>query len=334
MLLTSTAAGEYRCKSTWSASDLEVGRGCRLHGPLGKARRRGGEGSGELDRLLPQGGIEPPVEAGLAVQGGEEVDGGADGLRAAQKQDPFGVEGIVKEGHQFFLQLRGQVDQEVAAAQDIELGEGGVHDDVLHGEDRHLPDIFGEAVAVLFFDEEPSEPLGRHIRGDVGRKDPLAGLVDGFTVEVGGEDLEGEASPVLHPVEGLFEDDRQGVRLLPRGAAGHPGPEHLAGGTVREEREDDLFQVLPRRRIAEEARHADQELLEEELEFLGIRLEKPHILADPLDLVDAHAPLDPAVDGALLVQGKVVARLGPEEDDDLVEGALGFALQKEPRLRR
>ena len=93
------------------------------------------------------------------------------------------------------------------------------------------------------------------------------------------------------------------------------------------------LQSFPRRRIAEKARHADQEFLEEEFQLLGVSLEKPHVLGDPLDLVDAHAPLDPAVDGALLVEGKVVARVRPQEDDDLFQGALGLALQKESRLR-
>ena len=88
----------------------------------------------------------------------------------------------MKEGQEFLLQLRGKVDQEVPAAQDVELGEGRVHDDVLHGEDRHLPDLFGDPVAVLFFDEEPLEAFGKHVGGDVGRKNALAGLVDGFAV--------------------------------------------------------------------------------------------------------------------------------------------------------
>ena len=43
--------------------------------------------------------------------------------------------------------------------------------------------------------------------------------------------------------------------------------------------------------------------------------------------MEAHAPLDPAVDGALLVQGKVVAGLRPQQDDDLLQGALGLVLQ-------
>ena len=49
--------------------------------------------------------------------------------------------------------------------------------------------------------------------------------------------------------------------------------------------------------------------------------------------MDAHAPLDPAVDGALLVEGKVVARVRPQENDDLFQGALGLALKEESRLR-
>ena len=47
-------------------------------------------------------------------------------------------------------------------------------------------------VAVLLLDEEPAQPLRRHVRGDVGRIDALAGLVDRVPVQVGGEDLQRE----------------------------------------------------------------------------------------------------------------------------------------------
>ncbi len=99
-------------------------------------------------------------------------------------------------------------------------------------------------------------------------------------------------------------------------------------GRLRQKRRDDLFsQLLPRRRIAEKAGHADEQLLEQELRLLGVLLEKPDVGRDPVDLVEAHAPLDPAVDGALLVQGEVLAGLRPQEDEDLLQGALGFLLQ-------
>ena len=99
-------------------------------------------------------------------------------------------------------------------------------------------------------------------------------------------------------------------------------------GMPRQKLRDDLLpHLLPCRRVAEKAGHADEQFLEQELRLLGVLLEKLDVGRDPVDLVEAHAPLDPAVDGALLVQGKVLTGLGPQEDEDLLQGALGFLLQ-------
>ena len=156
------------------------------------ARQGGDKRGGKLDRLRPQGRLEPPVEPRFAVQRREQVGKAADGLRAPQEQDAAGIQAVVKERQQLLLQLRRQVDQQVAAAQDVELGEGRIHDDVLRGKDHHLADLLADPVAALVLDEEPAQALRRHVRGDVGREDALAGLVDGVPVQVGGEDLERE----------------------------------------------------------------------------------------------------------------------------------------------
>ncbi len=101
----------------------------------------------------------------------------------------------MKERQELFLQFRRQIDQKVAADEDIQLGKGGVHDDVLRGEGHHLPDLLADPVAVLFLDKKPAQALGRNVRGDVGRIDPLAGLVDRVPVQVGGKDLQREILP-------------------------------------------------------------------------------------------------------------------------------------------
>ena len=169
---------------------LEVGGGPLRLGRRGLLRRHGDEGGGKLDGLGPGRGVEPPVNPRLGVQGGEEIGERADRLGAPQKQDAAGVEAVVKERDELFLELRGQVDQEVPADQDVELREGRVHDDVLGGKDRHLADLLAHPVAPLLLDEEPAQALRRNVRGDVGRIDPRPGLVDGVPVQVGGEDLE------------------------------------------------------------------------------------------------------------------------------------------------
>ena len=104
---------------------------------------------------------------------------------------------------------------------------------------------------------------------------------------------------------------------------GDPGPQQPAGRAGRQQRRDGLVpQLLPGRRVAEEAGHADQQLLEEQVQLLGILLQIADVGGDLVDLVDAHAPLDPAVDGVLLVEGEVVAGLGAQQDDDFLQGAL------------
>ena len=100
-----------------------------------------------------------------------------------------------------------------------------------------------------------------------------------------------------------------------------------AGRAARSCGYDLAFQLLPRRRVAEKAGHADQKLLEQELRFLGVLPQIPDVGRDPVNLVEAHAPLDPAVNGAFLVQGKVMAGLCPQQDEDLLQGALGLVLQ-------
>jgi len=41
--------------------------------------------------------------------------------------------------------------------------------------------------------------------------------------------------------------------------------------------------------------------------------------------MEAHPPLDPAVDRGGLVLGKIVARLRAQQDDDLLERACSFS---------
>ena len=89
-----------------------------------------------------------------------------------------------------------------------------------------------------------------------------------------------------------------------------------------------LRNCFPGGGIAEETRHADQQFLEEQIQLLRILLQVADVVGDLVDLVDAHAALDPAVEGVLLVEGKVVAGVGAQQDDRLFQGALRLVFQR------
>jgi hypothetical protein len=111
-------------------------------------------------------------------------------LRASQKQKAVGIKAVVKKGQELFLHFRCEIDKQVAAAQDIQLGKGWVHDNILRGEDNHVPYGLGNLVTTVHLDEIPAQALRRHIRRDVGRKNRLPGFVNSSTVQVGSKDLQ------------------------------------------------------------------------------------------------------------------------------------------------
>ncbi|MGC4120345.1 MAG: hypothetical protein QM765_38340 [Myxococcales bacterium] len=236
----------------------------------------------------------------------------------------------MEQRDELLLQLAREVDEQVAAGEQVELGERRVHDDVLRREHHHLADLLADPEAALLLDEEAAQALGRDVGGDAVRVDAHACPVDGLAVEVGGEDLQGQVAARPVGLHRLAEDHGQRVGLLAGGAARDPGAQHAAGGAAGEQRRQHLpLQVLPGRRVAEEAGDADEQLLEQQVDLAGVVAQEAHVVGDGVDLVQAHAPLDAAVEGALLVEREVVAGLRAQQDEDLLQGALRLLLERD-----
>ena len=89
------------------------------------------------------------------------------------------------------------------------------------------------------------------------------------------------------------------------------------------------FELL---RVAEELRHADQEVVEEFLRFSRLRAQVFHVRRIVVDLSDLHPPLDAAHEGAFLVAVEVVAGLVAQHRRDAGQHHRGLGLV-EMRLR-
>jgi len=68
-----------------------------------------------------------------------------------------------------------------------------------------------------------------------------------------------------------------------------------------------ICQKVPYCGIAEKARYTDQDFLEQQFNFLRIGAQIVRIIAHTADLVQVHAPCDPAVERMSLVRRKVIA---------------------------
>ena len=129
-----------------------------------KRRRRGrrqvfagaSKRDGKFNQFRTRGDFLAPKDACLARQRGKEVVGRAHGLGAPQHQDASGIEAVVKKRQELLLQVRLQVDEQVPTHQQVELGEGWVHGQVLRGEDHHVSDFFTHPVAALLLHKKPA----------------------------------------------------------------------------------------------------------------------------------------------------------------------------------
>jgi hypothetical protein len=139
-------------------------------------------------------------------------------------------QGIVEDRDNLLLEHRSHVDQNVAAADQVQAREQRVHRKVLPGENAAFAHRFRNLIAAVCPYEEATEALGRDVAeaavGMGARPCPL----DGAFADVRAEYLDRRAvGPVA---EVLQKHDRHGVRLLAGRAARDPDTDGLALGLV------------------------------------------------------------------------------------------------------
>ncbi len=267
-----------------------------------------------------QAPIHPPLVTGRC----EERRGRPDRFRAAEQQDAALAQRVVEQRDHLALQFGGQVDEQVATADDIEPRERRVHHDVLRREDHHLADLRAHAIAAVGLHEPAIESLRRHIGGDVHGIHGESRAGDGVIVEVGGEDLHHAGSPLAEFLEHLAKHHGERVRLLAGGAGHDPRAQpRLERARPDEGRQHLPPHRLPHGRIAEEARDPDQQFLEQQRAFGGVLAHVPHVVVDAREMVQADPALDATRQRAELVLREVVPGLAAQQQHDLLDaGAL------------
>src|SRR5208282_1785027 len=201
---------------------------------------------------------------------------------------------------------RPEIDEDVAATDEVQAGEGRVLSQVLFGEDAHGPDGLAHLVAAGHLAEKAPQPVRGNVRGNGFRIDAQAGLVNHPVFDIGGEDLDLDVAD--HVPQEFQEADGQGVGLLPAGAAWYPDADGLILDPVPQDfREDDFLQELKGLRLPEETGDIDQDVFVEVLNFVRMLPQIFYIVLDLFHLLQYHTPVEAPFDGALLVMGKIEA---------------------------
>src|SRR5207244_13227326 len=73
------------------------------------------------------------------------------------------LQGIMKNGHDPLLQNRPEVDQHIAATDNVYARKRRILEKVLPGENAHIADRFGDSIATFHFDEKATQLFRRDI---------------------------------------------------------------------------------------------------------------------------------------------------------------------------
>src|SRR5216117_733924 len=150
----------------------------------------------------------------LFVDDGEEIGQGPDGLRHPEHQEAGVLEGIVEDRQHALLQLRLQVDEHVAAHDEVHLREGRIGGQIVPREDAELAHRLADLMLAIHLHEEAPQPRPRDIELDIVRVDPGARLHDrGFT-DIASEQL--DRDDAVRVAKGLEPHDGQRVGFLSR----------------------------------------------------------------------------------------------------------------------
>ena len=265
------------------------------------------------------------VKLGRSVEHREQFAEVAHALGAAQQQQPTRVERIVEQRQEPLLQLDVQVDQQVAAADQVEFGKRRVLDQVLLGENQHVADVFVDPVAraVSLWCKKPRQPLGRDVGRDTERKQPCPGTGHRLAVDVSGKDLHGAV--LAQRLDQFLKQDRDRIGFLAGRATRRPDPDHAARRLTGKQLGQALvFERLESLGVAKKTGHADQHVAKQRLHLDRGLLQVLDVAVDRFDLVHRHSPGDAALDRAGLVLRKIMAGLGPQQHEDLLHRVLGL----------
>ena len=145
-------------KPSGALSRLRIGRGAQWPGCGARSRVA-------FDRQMKRRRRRgfPGIDLVLLVHRLEQVGEAADGFRGAQKQKSLRLERVMERGERLLLQARLEINQQVAATDEVHARERRVADEVLPGEDDHLAQRLADPVAAFLLDEEPPQAFRRDI---------------------------------------------------------------------------------------------------------------------------------------------------------------------------
>ena len=217
----------------------------------------------------------------------------------------------MEDAADLLLQLAIEIDEQVAARDQVEPGEWGVLEQAVAGEQEHVPKLLLGPVVVPLPREKAVKTLPADIGLDRARVLAMASNGKRTGIQIGTENLDPRADFVTRRF--LQEQDCDRVGLLTRGTAGHPHANGVARLLALEEpRYGMLCQSLECFGVSEECRDRNQQITKQRLCLLHIVAQEREVVRKMLSSRHLGAARDPSQYRRFLVLREVVTGAGSD----------------------
>ena len=232
-----------------------------------------------------------PVQACPAVQGHKKILVGLGTLRPPQEQPALWVQRVVHHLEHPPLRRRVQVDQQVAAADQVQPCKGGILQQVLACKHHAVADALEHmAVGSHLLGVAIAQRLGDTIEFDR-RVHGAARLLQGIFVQVRGENHVLQVAARVK-AQRLFQQHGDAVGLFTGGASGHPATDHAVIGPGAHQFVDRTFQGVKGFGVTEEGGDADEGVAHQPLRLVLFLAKELDVLPQRSDPQQTHAPRD------------------------------------------
>ena len=250
---------------------------------------------------------QTPVDAPLFFDRREQALLRPDRFSIAKKEHAFFFQGKMEQRDHALLHSWVEVDQQIPAANQVELGKGRIAGKVLRRKHHRVAQRLAGFVVWLLMHKIALQALGRYVVGNAFGVQTQACRFQRLLVDIGGENL--QRGRLLNAPQQFAQADRQRIGFFAGSAAGHP---HAQGYVFRVGAYQRLQHALFKRRkslgVAKKVGNADQQVFEERLHFVVAVFQHAQVFARADKLVQAHAALDAPHQGVALVRAEVVIR--------------------------
>ena len=129
------------------------------------------------------------------------------------------------------------------------------------------------------------------------------GLLYGGVAQIGAENLNRDFGSRVREI--FHHGDGVRIGFFAGGATRHPDADRFAAAFLHKFRKDFSAQRLEHGRIAEKRGDVDQEIMKEQIDFIGMLLQIRHVIGELLNFSQDHPSEDSAAESALFIKREI-----------------------------